>query len=121
AVLDLLGQGPNLADTAGDYLKVAGWGIVPALLVMVLKSYLAALERTQVVLWITLLAAVINAMANYALIFGNWGAPELGVMGAAVASVTTQFVSLIGVVIYVLIALPQHSLFVRLWRVDTQM
>lgn len=121
AVLDLLGQGPNLADTAGDYLKVAGWGIVPALLVMVLKSYLAALERTQVVLWITLLAATINALANYALIFGNWGAPELGVMGAAVASVTTQFVSLIGVVIYVLIALPQHSLFVRLWRVDTQM
>lgn len=121
AVLDLLGQGPNLADTAGDYLKVAGWGIVPALLVMVLKSYLAALERTQVVLWITLLAATINALANYALIFGNWGAPELGVMGAAVASVTTQFVSLIGVVIYVLMALPQHSLFVRLWRVDTQM
>ncbi|MBO9431696.1 MATE family efflux transporter [Sulfitobacter sp. R18_1] len=121
AVLDLLGQGPNLADTAGDYLKVAGWGIVPALLVMVLKSYLAALERTQVVLWITLLAAGVNALANYALIFGNWGAPELGVMGAAVASVTTQCVSLIGVVIYVLIALPQHSLFVRLWRVDGQM
>ncbi|MDF3348956.1 MATE family efflux transporter [Sulfitobacter sp. KE34] len=121
AVLDLLGQGPNLADRAGDYLKVAGWGILPALLVMVLKSYLAALERTQVVLWITLLAAGVNALANYALIFGNWGAPELGVMGAAVASVTTQCVSLIGVVIYVLIALPQHSLFVRLWRVDGQM
>ncbi|MFG6531818.1 MULTISPECIES: MATE family efflux transporter [unclassified Sulfitobacter] len=121
AVLDLLGQGPNLADRAGDYLEVAGWGIVPALLVMVLKSYLAALERTQVVLWITLLAAGVNALANYALIFGNWGAPELGVMGAAVASVTTQCVSLIGVVIYVLIALPQHSLFVRLWRVDGQM
>ncbi|MFG6562870.1 MATE family efflux transporter [Sulfitobacter sp. 1A13421] len=121
AVLDLLGQGPNLADRAGDYLKVAGWGILPALLVMVLKSYLAALERTQVVLWITLLAAGVNALANYALIFGNWGAPELGVMGAAVASVTTQCVSLIGVVIYVLIALPQHSLFLRLWRVDGQM
>ncbi|SDF51681.1 MATE family efflux transporter [Sulfitobacter delicatus] len=120
-VLGLLGQGPNLAETAGGYLSIAGWGIVPALLVMVLKSYLAALERTQVVLWITLLAAGVNVLANYALIFGNWGAPELGVMGAAVASVTTQFVSLIGVVIYVLIALPQHSLFVRLWRADTQM
>jgi len=120
-LLNLLGQGPELAAMAGRYLSVAGWGIVPALLVMVLKSYLAALERTQVVLWITLFAAVINALANYALIFGNWGAPELGVMGAAIASVTTQFVSLIGVVIYVLIALPQHSLFVRLWRVDPQM
>ena len=120
-VLRLLGQGPELADMAGSYLSVAGWGIVPALLVMVLKSYLAALERTQVVLWITLLAAVINALANYAFIFGNCGAPELGVMGAAIASVATQFVSLVGVVIYVLIALPQHSLFVRLWRVDPQM
>lgn len=120
-VLSLLGQEPELAALGGRYLSVAGWGIVSALLVMVLKSYLAALERTQVVLWITLGAAVTNALANYALIFGNWGAPELGVMGAAIASVTTHMVSLVGVVVYVLIALPQHSLFVRLWRVDPQM
>ncbi|NUH66031.1 MATE family efflux transporter [Sulfitobacter sp. S0837] len=120
-VLSLLGQEPELAALGGRYLSIAGWGIVPALLVMVLKSYLAALERTQVVLWITLGAAIVNALANYALIFGNWGAPELGVMGAAIASVTTHTVSLIGIVVYVLIALPQHSLFVRLWRVDPQM
>ncbi|MFD2739024.1 MATE family efflux transporter [Sulfitobacter aestuarii] len=120
-VLDLLGQGESVARDAGRYLAVAGWGIIPALLVMVLKSYLAALERTQVVLWITLTAACINAVANYALIFGNWGAPELGVVGAAIASVTTHCVSLIGVVIYVLLVLPQHQLFVRMWRADWQM
>ena len=120
-ILMRMGQGDAVAQTAGRYLAVAGWGIVPALLVMVLKSYLAALERTQIVLWITLGAAVINAFANYALIFGNWGAPELGVVGAAVASVTTQIVSLIGVVIYVLWVVPQHQLFVRMWRADGQM
>ncbi len=120
-ILRLLGQGADLSREAARYLAVAGWGIIPALLVMVLKSYLAALERTQVVLWITLVAAVVNALANYAFIFGNWGAPELGIVGAALASVTTQLVSLIGVVIYILVIVPQHQLFVRFWRADGQM
>ncbi len=120
-ILNLMGQTEAVAKLAGSYLAVAGWGIVPALLLIVLKSYLAALERTQVVLWITVMAAVVNALANYALIFGNWGAPELGVVGAAIASVTTHFVSLIGVLLYVVLVMPHHNLFVRLWRMDGQM
>jgi len=120
-ILQMLGQSETVSANAARYLRVAGWGVVPALLVMVLKSYLAALERAQVVLWITVIAAVINALANYAFIFGNWGAPELGILGAAVASVTTQAVSLIGVVLYILVVVPHHQLFVRFWRVDTQM
>lgn len=120
-ILRMLGQGDALARDAGRYLMVAGFGILPALLVMTLKSYLAALERTQIVFWITLVAAVVNALANYALIFGNWGAPELGVVGAAIASATTQTVSLIGVVLYIVFVVPQHQLFVRLWRADVQM
>jgi len=60
-------------------------------------------------------------LANYAFIFGNWGAPEMGVAGAALASVSTQVVSLVGVVLYILIKVPQHQLFVRFWRADTQM
>ncbi|MEM6940496.1 MAG: MATE family efflux transporter [Pseudomonadota bacterium] len=120
-LLRMLGQGEALAADAGAYLAVAGWGIFPALLVMVLKSYLAALERTQIVLWITLLAALANGLANYAFIFGNWGAPELGLVGAAIASLLTQVVALIGVVAYILIVVPQHKLFVRFWRLDRQM
>ncbi|KIN61672.1 MATE efflux family protein [Sulfitobacter noctilucae] len=120
-ILRTLGQGDALAAEAARYLTIAGWGIFPALLVMVLKSYLAALERTQVVLWITLVAAVANAMANYAFIFGNWGAAEMGVAGAALASVFTHTVSLIGVTVYILVVVPQHQLFVRFWRADGQM
>ncbi|MGZ2258660.1 MATE family efflux transporter [Roseobacter sp. A03A-229] len=120
-ILLALGQKEVLAARAGAYLRVAGFGIVPALLVMVLKSYLAALERTQVVLWITVLSALVNALANYAFIFGNWGAPELGITGAALASVATHVVALVGIVIYARRVLPEHALFQRLWRPDWQM
>ncbi|MEM6563502.1 MAG: MATE family efflux transporter [Pseudomonadota bacterium] len=120
-ILRLIGQGDEVAVNASLYLSLAGFGVIPALLVMVIKSYLAALERTQVVLWITVLAATVNALANYALIFGNWGAPELGIRGAALASIMTQTVSLIGVVIYARLSLPEHALFQRLWRLDPQM
>ena len=120
-ILQLMGQGESVARDASVYLRIAGFGIFPALLVMVLKSYLAALERTQVVLWITVLAALVNALVNYALIFGNWGAPEMGIKGAAIASVVTQVVSLLGTIVYARLALPEHALFQRLWRVDGQM
>lgn len=120
-ILLALGQGEAVAAEAARYLRIAGWGLFPALLVMVLKSYLAALERTQVVLWITVLAALANALANYGLIFGHWGLPELGIRGAALASILTHGVSLGAVVIYVLRALPEQELFRRLWRPDREM
>ncbi|MEH6741583.1 MATE family efflux transporter [Sulfitobacter sp.] len=120
-ILRLMGQEEAIVVSGASYLSIAGWGILPALFVMVLKSYLAALERTQVVLWITLLAAIVNGLVNYALIFGNWGAPEMGVAGAAAASLCTQIVSLIGVVAYVRIYLPEHDLFRRLWGADWDM
>lgn len=120
-ILHLLGQNPEVTDLAAQYLRLAGWGLIPALLVMVLKAYLAALEHTQIVLWITLFAALINGLANYALIFGNWGAPELGMLGAAIASLLSQGVSLLAIIVLAIRVLPQHRLFRRLWRPDWEM
>ena len=120
-ILLALGQTDDVARLGADYLTIAGWGIIPALIVMTLKSYLAALERTQIVFWISAAAAVINALANYAFIFGNWGAPELGIQGAAIASLATQMVMLAGVLLYVVWRVPEHTIFARLWRPDWEM
>lgn len=113
-----LGQDPDTSALAADYLQIVGFSILPSLLVMVLKSYLVALERTQVVLWITLLAVGLNVIVNYALIFGNWGFPEMGVRGAAVASLSVSTASLIALALYVVKATPEHALFQRFWRPD---
>ncbi|MGD9862649.1 MAG: MATE family efflux transporter [Pseudodonghicola sp.] len=120
-ILRALGQQPRVAADAGQYLRVACWGMGPALLVMVLKSYLAALERTQIVLWITLLAALANGLANYALIFGHWGMSALGLRGAALASIIAQGVSFLAVLVYVEMILPEQELFRRFWRPDWEM
>lgn len=119
-ILLALAQKPDVSALAGDYLQLVGLGMIPALLVMVLKSYLSALGRTQVVLWVTVAAVPLNAAINWALIFGNWGAPELGVVGAAVATLVVQVVSLLALCLYAagLPSLRRYQLFVRFWRAD---
>ena len=119
-ILLALGQKPDVAQLAQDFLRVAGLGLIPALLVMTLKSYLAALERTQVVLWVTMVAVVLNVAINWVLIFGNLGAPEMGVVGAATASVTVQTATFVVLAFYAGLVpeLRRFRLFQRFWRPD---
>ncbi len=117
-ILLALGQEPEVAAEAAVYLSIAGFALVPALLTMVLKSFLSGLERTQIVLWVTIGAAVLNAVINYALIFGNFGAPEMGIRGAAVASVASTLASAAGLALYAAVKTAKYDLFRNFHRPD---
>ena len=117
-VLEWLGQSPDIAALAQDYLRVFAPAMLPMLLFNVIKSYLAGLGRTKIVFAITLAAVFINAAANYALIFGYWGFPELGVRGAAIASTVTHSAMLAGLLAYALRIYPHHRLWQRVWKPD---
>ncbi|MXQ06399.1 MATE family efflux transporter [Alphaproteobacteria bacterium GH1-50] len=113
-----IGQDPEVSRIAGLYMAVAGVGLTPALIVMVMKSYLSALEMTRIILLVTIGAAVLNVLLNYALIFGNFGAPELGVVGAALASIVGHVISMVALCAYALWKTPQYDLFRNFWRPD---
>ncbi len=117
-LLQALRQTEETAALSAIYLRIAAFALVPALLVMVLKSYLSALERTRAVLWITVGTALLNVAVNWLLIFGNWGFPELGVRGAAVATLSVQLSGLGAMAVYCRRATPGQALFTRLWRMD---
>ncbi|TQS71816.1 MATE family efflux transporter [Rhodobacteraceae bacterium] len=115
-----LGQPPELAQMAQDYLRIAGFGILPMLVIAVLRGYLSAQERTQMVLWVTLGSVALNAALNWVLIFGNLGFARMGVEGAALASLIVQLAGAVLLVIYATRArgLREVNLLQRFWRPD---
>jgi MATE family multidrug resistance protein len=119
-ILLALGQDPEVAAIAQDYLRLVAFGLAPALCVTVLQSFLSALGRTQVVLAVTLAAVGLNIAVNWALIFGNWGWPEMGARGAAIATIVVQGMSLLALGLYAALLpdLRRFRLFQRFWRPD---
>lgn len=122
ALLTLLGQPEDVIPLAEAYMRLLGFSLVPALIVMVLKNYLAALGHTQVALWITVAAVVLNIGLNWVLIFGNLGVPEMGVRGAAIATIAVNLVTAGALALYCALqpALKRYTLFQRFWRADWQ-
>jgi multidrug resistance protein, MATE family len=116
----LIGQDPEVSRLAQDYLRIAAWAMIPALMVTVIRAFLSALELTAMILWATIGAAVLNGVLNYAFIFGYWGAPEMGIVGAGIASLGSTVLSLVILLGYALIKRPEYRLMQRIWKLDPQ-
>lgn len=82
----------SVHDTAFRYLAGLSFGIIPLFIFNVLRSFIYALGKTRVVMYILLMSLPINFFLNYVLIFGHWGFPELGGAGAGYATSITYYV-----------------------------
>ncbi|RFU12392.1 MATE family efflux transporter [Rhodobacteraceae bacterium W635] len=115
-----LGQTEAIAGLMQQYLRTAGWSLPFFLVAVVFKSYLAALGHTQITMWATLAGTVINVLLNWVLIFGHLGAPELGILGAAIASLGTNALIMVLLAAYAVGVrdLRGDTILARIWRPD---
>lgn len=119
-ILIAIGQQPNLAALAGDYVGVLQWGLLPFYLYMVLRSFMSALERPGWALTVGIAAVAFNALANYALIFGHFGFPAMGIKGSGAATALSSLFMFAGLVLVLALdrKFRRYRLFGRFWRSD---
>ena len=81
-----IGQEPALAAAAAGYLRVVAFGLLPSLALVALRGFLEGAGDTRPIMLILLAGVGLNVLADQALMFGRWGVPALGLVGAAVAT-----------------------------------
>ncbi|MBO6559560.1 MAG: MATE family efflux transporter [Nisaea sp.] len=120
ALLLLMGQDPWLATTADSYVAYAKWGLLPLMCFTVLRNFVTAHSRPRSAMVILILSIGLNAVLDYGLIFGKFGFPELGLVGAAIATVAVQCFMFLAQTAFVLTdrKFRRYNLFGRFWRPD---
>jgi MATE family multidrug resistance protein len=119
-ILLFLRQEPSLASMAGQYMRALEWALLPFLFFIVLRSVVSAMERPMAAFWIGLGGVIFNAIAAWALIFGNLGFPRLELVGAGIATTAACTLMFVGLALYVTFErrFRRYRLFGRFWRPD---
>jgi len=89
-----------ILDYGREYLMVMLWGLLPFALSTAYSSTLRECGQTVVPMLAGVAAVLVNLLFNYILIFGHFGAPAMGVRGAAIATVISRYVELAIIVIW---------------------
>ncbi len=96
-----LGQPMGPARLAEPYVLALAPGLPFALGVIILRNFLAAIERARPPLYFIIATTVLNALLNYLLIYGNWGLPRLELVGAGIASSISHAIGFFALVAYI--------------------
>ncbi|MDT8308115.1 MAG: MATE family efflux transporter [Bacteroidales bacterium] len=96
-----------------EYLDIRAFGIFFAFVNMAFRAFFVGIGRTPIIAYTTVAMALINIFFDYVLIFGNLGFPEMGIRGAALASMFAEMATTGIVVLYTLIVIDykKYSLF----------
>lgn len=95
-VVPLINPDPEVSRLAAEYLQITALVLFSTQIIVVFEGALRARGNTGLPLLMASLAAALNVLLNYLLIFGHWGFPALGVAGAAWATLISRALQLVG-------------------------
>jgi multidrug resistance protein, MATE family len=121
-VMRYLGQAETTVVLGNTYLDVMAWGFFPALGFALLRSVVSAMSQTRIIMSIAICGTIIDCVGNYALGFGKFGFPRLGITGLAISSVVAIWIMFLALVVYMLTQseLKHYQFFQKIYRFDRQ-
>lgn len=119
-ILIALGQSDALAETAQTFMRGYMWSMLPFLVFQALRGFVSALERPGWIFTISSGGIVLNALASWALIFGHFGLPALGIFGGGLATTIVWSIMATGLALVTARhrAFRRFAIFGHFWRAD---
>lgn len=116
-----LGQDPEIAAQTAQWLAITAPAMLPCLWFQSLRHFTVGMKKPGPLLAITLISVALTAALNYALIFGRFGLPRLGLLGVACS---TSIVMLLTCAMFLAVVVRQPSLTrllsLTVWRIDKE-
>ncbi|MFD2823287.1 MATE family efflux transporter [Lacinutrix iliipiscaria] len=91
----LMKQPIEVVELAIPYLDLVAFSLIPLVVFQAIKQFSDGMSMTRYPMYATLLANIVNVVLNYVLIFGKFGFPELGIVGAAYGTLASRFVMVV--------------------------
>ncbi|WP_276391392.1 MATE family efflux transporter [Eudoraea chungangensis] len=93
-LLQLMDQPTDVVELSLPYLDLVAFSLVPLVIFQSFKQFSEGLSQTKYPMYATIVANVVNIVLNYLLIFGSFGFPKLGIVGAAIGTLISRFIML---------------------------
>ena len=91
-IMYLMKQPEEVVELAIPYLDLVAFSLIPLVIFQAIKQFSDGMSMTKYPMYATLIANVINVVLNYLLIFGKFGFPEMGIVGAAYGTLISRVV-----------------------------
>ncbi len=99
-LIGLFSDDASVIENGAKYLSIVKYTFICVSLSFAYSFSYRAVQNTKILMYVGALSMVLNVILNYLLIFGNYGAPELGIEGAALATAIAQFAAIILYIIH---------------------
>lgn len=90
----LMDQPPEVVVLAIPYLDLVAFSLIPLVMFQAFKQFSEGLSQTKYPMYATVIANIVNVVLNYLLIFGTFGFPKLGIIGAAIGTLVSRILML---------------------------